>query len=473
MRSAEGPLSVLDALKSQIAVLNADGAVISTNAAWRASNPDRRLAPRFAAAAADGLAHVLARRRETFSLEYPFDPGDTGDPRWFSLRIAPTSDGGALVRHIDITDRRRTERSLLETQQRFRAMFEMSMDAILLEDDAAVIVDANPAACKLLGRSQIDLLGRTCWTLLGVAPDLYEAARKKFLDEGEMHGEFVLPLEGGTPVDVEFTARARVLPGLHMLTLRDITRRRQLEQQVLQSQKMETVGRLAGGVAHDFNNLLTAILGYADLLVDQHEEGDPRRNDAIEIRTAALRASVLTRQLLTFSRSDRSRPQRVDLNNVITSMHQLLSRMIGEHMIAKLALALHVPPVRADLGQIEQVIANLAVNARDAMPDGGDITFATAVMHVGGHVRPAAGEVVPGEYVEIAVSDRGTGIPADVLPRIFDPFFTTKDQGKGTGLGLSTVYGIVTGCGGHILVETAPGEGTTFRVRLPALVDPE
>jgi PAS domain S-box-containing protein len=470
MKSTDADQSVLDALRAQIAIVDRDGRIVTTNTAWRRDDPSRRLNERFESAARSGLEDVLSGRRRSFSLEYPYDPDQTGDPGWYSLRIAPVSRG-ALVRHVDITDRRRTERSLLESQQRFRAMFEMSMDAILLQNDDAVIVDANASACSLFGWAKSELLGTAGWRLLGTGLDQFQERWQQFLDAGELRGEIVLVGAGHRAIDVEFAARARVLPGLHMAALRDISRRKQLEQQVLQSQKMETVGRLAGGVAHDFNNLLTAILGYADLLVDSHDEHDPRRADAIEVRTAALRASVLTRQLLTFSRHETPRPQHIDLNCVIAGMHTLLSRTIGEHMVTRVLLAPELPRVRADLGQMEQVIANLAVNARDAMPDGGEVTFETSVVTIDREIHTDAGEAEPGPYVELAVLDRGHGIPPDVLPHIFDPFFTTKDTGKGTGLGLSTVYGIVIGSGGHILVERRPGGGTAFRIRLPIALE--
>jgi len=487
MKFGDDAQAVLDALPAQIAVLDRDGVVVLVNAAWRSVAHDNRLADpssgigtnyvavaraaagtdRFAEAAAKGLEDVLTGRRPFFALEYPCH--GPAHERWFAMRATPfgtAPEGGAVVTHVNITDRRATERSLLESEQRFRAMFEMSMDAIVLENDDAIIVDANHAAAELTGRSVHDLVGSPGWTLLGGDTAQYWDLRRQFLADGELHSEIALAARG-SEVNAEFAARAHVMPGLHMATLRDITRRKQLEQQVLQSRKMETVGRLAGGVAHDFNNLLTAILGYADLLVEQHDEGDSRKQDAMEIRTAALRAAMLTRQLLTFSRHETARPQQVDLNAVITSMHTLLTRMAGEETRLTLDLAPQLPPVLADLGQMEQTVANLTVNARDAMPDGGEVTFTTRAVLLAEPAHPAAGDAGPGEYVELAVADTGHGISSLVLPHIFEPFFTTKDQGKGTGLGLSTVYGIVTGSGGHVIVETAPGSGTVFRVRLP------
>jgi len=488
MKFGDDTRAVLDALPAPLAVIDREGVIVLVNAPWRSFAHDNRLADpscgigtnyvamtraaagidRFAEAAARGLDDVLAGRRPAFALEYPCH--GPARERWFAMRVAPFGTppaGGAVVTHANITDRRATERSLLESEQRLRAMFEMSMDAIVLENDDAIIVDANPAAAALTGRSVHELVGSPGWTLLGGETAQYWELRRQVLEQGELRGEIALASRGGT-VDAEFAARARVLPGLHMATIRDITRRKQLEQQLLQSRKMETVGRLAGGVAHDFNNLLTAILGYADLLVEQHEDGDSRKQDAMEIRTAALRAAMLTRQLLTFSRHETARPQHVDLNAVITGLQHLLTRMAGEDMILTMDLAPQLPPVLADLGQMEQVAANLTLNARDAMDGRGEVTFTTRAASLRESMHAAAGEAGPGDYVELAVADRGHGISAPVLPHIFEPFFTTKDQGKGTGLGLSAVYGIVTGSGGHIIVETAPGSGTVFRVRLPA-----
>jgi len=245
---------------------------------------------------------------------------------------------------------------------------------------------------------------------------------------------------------------------------RDVTRR---EAELRQSHKMEAVGRLAGGVAHDFNNVLTAIFGYADLLLDQFADDDPRQADVLEIRNAAERAAALTRQLLAFSRKQMIQPKVLYLNDVVASLHKLMSRLVGEDIPIEIQTAGHLWGVRADPGQIEQVLMNLAANSRDAMPEGGSLTISTGntvVVEEDARDRPG---LRPGDYVILTVADTGLGVPEDVRAHIFEPFFTTKALGKGTGLGLATVYGIVKQNGGGIYVESEDGKGTRFVVYLP------
>jgi two-component system, cell cycle sensor histidine kinase and response regulator CckA len=243
--------------------------------------------------------------------------------------------------------------------------------------------------------------------------------------------------------------------------------RRALEAQLLHAQKMEAVGRLAGGVAHDFNNLLTAILGYADLVLEATPESDARRPDVEEILRAGERAQELTRQLLAFSRKQVSRAECVDLNDVVARMSQLLRRLIGEDVRLTLKLSHDLVLVKIDPARAEQIVMNLAVNARDAMESGGELTLATESVRIGvDHVRVHR-DATEGPHVLLTVSDTGAGMTEEVRNRLFEPFFTTKKQGKGTGLGLSTVYGIVKQAGGSIAVESAPGRGSTFKVYLP------
>jgi signal transduction histidine kinase len=243
--------------------------------------------------------------------------------------------------------------------------------------------------------------------------------------------------------------------------------RRKLEEQFRQAQKMEALGSLAGGVAHDFNNLLTTILGYTELLTMRHGDEPELLEDLREIKKAGERASALTQQLLAFSRKQVVERRVIDLNAVIEEFQRMLQRLVGVHIEVRAKLAPHLGAVRADVGQIEQVLMNLVVNARDAMPEGGVVTIETRDVEVPAlEAREHAG-AHPGPHVRISVSDTGTGIPRDVLPRLFEPFFTTKAPGKGTGLGLSTVYGIVSQNGGHLRVASEEGAGTTFSVYLP------
>jgi two-component system, cell cycle sensor histidine kinase and response regulator CckA len=259
---------------------------------------------------------------------------------------------------------------------------------------------------------------------------------------------------------------------LYFLTyIRDITERKSLEEQLRQAQKMEAVGQLAGGVAHDFNNLLTAIIGFNGMLLAQTEPTDQRHYDALEVERAAHRAAALTRQLLAFSRKQVLQPRPLNLNGVVTDLSGMLRRVIAEHVELHLELDSELGPVLADAGQLEQVITNLSVNARDAMPDGGTLTIRTANVD-GKELPPDSDGPLHGSLVSLTVSDDGVGMDERTRARLFEPFFTTKELGRGTGLGLATVYGIVRQSGGRIRVETRLNEGSSFTVYLPRLEEP-
>jgi PAS domain S-box-containing protein len=271
-----------------------------------------------------------------------------------------------------------------------------------------------------------------------------------------------------TPDGIEFTA-----------WIRDLSDRRRAElalqyseAQLRQAQKMEAVGRLAGGVAHDFNNVLTAIFGYADLLLDGLDLTDPRRMDVEEIKRAADRAAGLTRQLLAFSRKQVMQPRRVNLNQIIDNLQTLLLKLIGQEIELRVEPAPSLWEVRADPGLIEQVLMNLASNARDAMPEGGRLTISTANDDLQSDDALAMAGIEAGPFVRLTVTDTGHGVPDTARPHIFEPFFTTKEQGKGTGLGLATVYGIVKQSGGWIYLDEAPGSGASFSVYLPRMQEP-
>ncbi len=252
----------------------------------------------------------------------------------------------------------------------------------------------------------------------------------------------------------------------------DVTERRALEEQYQQAQKMEAIGRLAGGVAHDFNNLLTVILGYCELLLADGDQDDPRQADIAEIQRAGTRAAALTRQLLAFSRKQIIEPIRLDLNEVVNGMRVMLGRLIKEDVTVVLALQPGPAPVKADRGQMEQIVLNLVVNARDAMPRGGTLTIETANVELDEHYATPHFAVQPGPYVVLRVTDTGTGMTPEVQARLFEPFFTTKPVGKGTGLGLATVHGIVTRSGGSVSVSSAVDRGTSFTVYFPRADSP-
>lgn len=263
--------------------------------------------------------------------------------------------------------------------------------------------------------------------------------------------------------------RATGPEGPHLIAvINDVTELKSLEAQFVQSQKMQAIGQLAGGVAHDFNNLLTAISGHCDLLLLRHDEGDGDYADLIQIHQNANRAAGLVGQLLAFSRKQNLQPEEIDLRDTLAELTHLLNRLVGEKVTLTLDHAADLAAVRADKRQLEQVLMNLVVNARDAMPDGGDISIKTSNVTLTEELTRDRAIVSPGDYVVVRVKDQGTGIPPDVMPKIFDPFFSTKRTGEGTGLGLSTVYGIIKQTGGFIFADTEQGQGTEFQIYLPA-----
>jgi two-component system, cell cycle sensor histidine kinase and response regulator CckA len=359
----------------------------------------------------------------------------------------------------DVTEVERTAAALKASEDRYRALFESNPQPMWVHDPQTLrFLAVNDAAIRSYGYSREEFLAMPITEIQ--APGAAAAA--------ETAGPAVHRAKDGTRIDADVTAH-RVLFGqrhAELVLSQDITERRKLEEQLRQSQKMDAVGRLAGGVAHDFNNLLNVIMGYGELMQRRLTKDSPLQRHSAEIMNAASRAASLTRQLLAFSRKQVLQPRVLDLNLVVTDMEKMLRRLIGEHIELRTALQPGLGAVRADPGQIEQVILNLVVNARDAMVTGGKLILETRAVTLG-PAEAAQWTCRPGAYVLLAVTDSGTGIGADTVPHIFEPFFTTKELGKGTGLGLSTVYGIVSQSGGRIEVDSEPGHGTTFKVYLP------
>ena len=371
-----------------------------------------------------------------------------------------------IVAASDITERRRAEEALAQSEALYRKVIEASFDGINITEEG-VVCEANRGFAEMFGYSMDEVIGRPLLDF--VAEESAEAVRQRVSQGIEGAYELVGRRKDGTRILLEATARTHNIgsrPG-RLTALRDVTEKRQLEEQVRQAQKMEAVGKLAGGVAHDFNNLLTVITSCAELVLMDTAEGDPRQENLQEIRKASQAAAGLTRQLLAFSRQQVIEPKLVTIEEVVATADKMLQRLIGEDV--ELVAVLNEDPVtvKIDPGQLEQVIMNLAVNARDAMPDGGKLTLETSAVELDEAYARTHWPATAGRFALLAVSDTGIGMTEQTRARIFEPFFTTKEIGKGTGLGLATVYGIVKQSGGFIWVYSEPGQGTTFKIYLP------
>jgi PAS domain S-box-containing protein len=385
-----------------------------------------------------------------------------------------------VINYRDVTEREHAAEALRVSEERFRLVSRATNDAVWDLDIAAGTVWWSDSVRTLFGFAA-DEVGRdaTWWADRVHADDRDRvlATSQAALDQGEASWSAEFRFRRGDGSYARVVDRAYILRNaegraVRMLgSMMDVTERRSLEEQLVQAQKMEAVGRLAGGIAHDFNNLLTAILGYGDLMMPKLH--DPTlRGKMQEIRKAAERASALTRQLLAFSRKQVLVPEVVPVASLIGEMSKMLRRLIGEDIELVTPMLPAAAAVRADPGQLEQVLMNLAVNSRDAMPRGGKLTIEVAVVEPDDAFCKDHPDVAPGPQVVISVTDTGVGMDAEVRKHIFEPFFTTKELGRGTGLGLATVYGIVKQSGGHIEVDTAPARGTTFRIFLPAVEAP-
>ena len=389
-----------------------------------------------------------------------------------------------LESFIDITEHKGAEEALKASEERYRGLFNGFPVGLYRTSAEGELIDVNPAVVELLGYPDRESLLNINVSEAYVKPEERLTFQETLLKEGLIRN-FVYQLRryDGSLIWVEDNARAVRDTDGHVLyyvgSMVDITQRRRSEQamvvlqdQLRQSQKMEAVGQLAGGIAHDFNNLLTVIGGYTELSLRHLNTGDALKDIMEGIQKASNRAAELTRQLLAFSRRQLMEMKVLDLNSLLRDLDKMLHRLIGEDIEVVTLLPQDLGCVRADPGQIEQVIMNLAVNARDAMPSGGRLTIETGNVNLDESYALKHAEMPTGRYVMLSVSDTGQGMTAQVRERVFEPFFTTKEKGKGTGLGLSTVYGIVKQSAGYVWVYSEPGIGTSFKIYLPRIDDP-
>ncbi|MBI4465481.1 MAG: PAS domain S-box protein [Acidobacteria bacterium] len=394
-----------------------------------------------------------------------------------SLSVAPLFDGsgqwdGMMAILMDISQRKKAEEALRASEERYRDLFENAKDMISTRDMNGNFTSVNREYERVTGYTREELLGMNITQL--VAPE-YRPLLDKFMRDvnagvSRTFLESEIVTKDGRRVPVEVNARVIYKEGKPVEVqsiVRDLSEQKELQAQLWQAQKMEAVGRLAGGVAHDFNNLLNVIGGYSEMLLDEAGKGSTLRHYAEEIRKAADQAASVTRQLLAFSRKQVLQPKVLDLNDLVTNLSKMLRRLIGEDVQVSTALKAGLGLVKADPSQLEQAIMNLVVNARDAMPQGGRLTIETANVELDEAYARLHTPCQPGPYVLLAVSDTGVGMDGQTRARIFEPFFTTKPLGKGTGLGLAMVYGIVKQSDGYIWVYSEPGHGTTFKIYLP------
>ena len=427
-----------------------------------------------------------------YDLEYRIVRPD-GSIRWIHDRGFLIRDAAGAVYRVggvaeDVTERRMAEEASLHQQRRLAGIVDSAMDGIVTIDEDHRVLLVNAAAERMFGCQADEVIGQSVEHLM---PERSRSQHAEHVREfgrtgvaARSMGSFgpILGLRAdGSEFPIEAAISQIEVDGrkLFTVTCRDTSERAQaaeanrvLEAQLHQSQKMEAFGQLAGGVAHDFNNLITIIDGYSDLMLRTLPPESSDRSYVLEIRQAGLRAATLTRQLLAFSRQQVLEPRILDLNEVVTDTEKMLRRLIGEDIRFEILLRPGIATVRLDPGQIVQVIMNLVVNARDAMPTGGDLRIETAEVEIGEEVITAHADAGAGTHVMIAISDTGVGMPPDVAERIFEPFFTTKGVGKGTGLGLAVVDGIVRQSGGFIDMKSEPGVGTTFEVYFPAVLRP-
>jgi PAS domain S-box-containing protein len=381
---------------------------------------------------------------------------------------------------VEALERARGRQALRRHERLLHAIIDANPSLIFVKDWEGRFVLVNKATAEIYGTTVAALVGKTdadfnpnkdqVAHFLHNDREVMTSSRPKLIPQEPVTNPATRETRWFQTIKVPLHLQNEETPRL-LSVATEITERKRLEEQLMQSQKMEAVGQLAGGVAHDFNNILTAIVGYTDLLASEYEPGDRHLEDLEEIRKAARRAAALTRQLLAFSRKQALEPRVIDLNSIVQNLEKMLRSLISENIELRAHLAGDLASTRADPNQVEQIVMNLAINARDAMPDGGTLTIETANATLDEAYAAQHVSVIPGDYVMLAVTDIGCGMDEETQSRIFEPFFTTKPVGRGTGLGLSTVYGIVKQSSGNIWLYSEVGKGSTFKVYLPVVPD--
>jgi len=491
--------ATLNALSAQIAILEKNGTILAVNRAWSAFAqatgrslpclPPLGMGVDFLAACegvtgapsgsahvlAGGIRDVLAGRSEEFMMDAPLHL--PAEEYWFTYRVRRFPAPRPLRVVLSCEDITRRVHAEAQHHQLAVAVAQAA-DCILITDVQGVIEYVNPAFEQVYGYSAESVIGQpTALLKSGHQDDAFYAAFWEHILGGEVwQGTMINKCKDGTLCHLESTVSPVRGQGGNIVrfiaTQRDITHQRGIEEQLRQTQKMEAIGLLAGGVAHDFNNLLTAIQGYTELLMMDLVEDPGAMHSLQQIESAASSAGALTRQLLAFARKQKIAPEVLDLNVLVENMLKMLRRLIGEHIELKVHLSPMPAHVLADPAQLDQILMNLAINARDAMPGGGQMRIEIACCAVDQASADAQLGQSVGEYVQLSMTDTGCGMSRDTITRIFEPFFTTKPEGEGTGLGLPTVYGVVKQAGGDIFVESEVDKGSTFRVRLPRVGAP-
>jgi len=424
-----------------------------------------------------GSEALLTGESETYALEKRYMRKD-GSLVWVHVSVSLVRDASGDPESFlsvieDISERKQAE----EARVRLATAVEQSAESIVITDTDGTIQYVNPAFERTTGYTRDEIIGQNPRLLKSEKQDsaFYDDLWETIKRGDVWAGHFTNRKKDGSLYEEEATispvrdASGNVVN--YVAVKRDVTKEVGLETQLMQAQKMEAVGQLAGGIAHDFNNLLTAVIGYSQLALRSLDDRNPLRADIGEIEKAGIRAAELTSQLLAFSRKQVFQPKKLALNALVTDLQKMLRRLIGEDIELAAVLDLELGTVKADPGQLQQVIMNLIVNARDAMPEGGKVTIETANVDLDRDYAAQHFEVSPGAYCMLAISDNGCGMDEETRSHIFEPFFTTKGLGRGTGLGLSTVYGIVKQSGGYIYVYSEPGHGTTFQIYLPRVAE--